>query len=269
MKSKTTAGIFALVFGGLGVHRFYLGQKGLGILYLLFVWTFIPTIIAMIDGIVFLTQDEDKFNRKYNTEYWAMQQQQQQQQHHYHHYRQPPPQYNYADTPNNPPPRPAYAEEAATPKKDPFQISADRKYADYDFTGAIQDYRRSLNVDPRQADVHFKLACLYSIHEDTDTSLYHLSQALEHGYFDFDEMEKHDHLAYLRSTPEFLAFKSNGYRIPASTPESAEPESAQPADTLELSDDLITRIERLAKLKEDGILSEDAFKREKAKILRS
>ncbi|NJB86345.1 TM2 domain-containing membrane protein YozV [Lewinella marina] len=262
MKSKTTAGIFALVFGGLGVHRFYLGQKGLGILYLLFVWTFIPTIIAMIDGIVFLTQDEDKFNRKYNTEYWAMQhaQQQQQQYHHHHHYQSSPPQ---------PPPRTAYAEEPRREKKDPFQVSADRKYADYDFEGAIQDYRRSLNVDPRQADVHFKMACLYSIHEDTDTALYHLSQALEHGYYDFDEIEKHDHLAFLRSTPDYQAFKSNGYRIPATSP--AEPAAANPVppDTLELSDDLITRIERLAKLKEDGILSEDAFRREKAKILRS
>lgn len=266
MKNKTTAGIFALVFGGLGVHRFYLGQKGLGILYLLFVWTFIPTIIAMIDGIVFLTQDEEKFNRKYNPEYWALQQTQQQ--HHYHHHYQQQPAYNYGNPPPAPPP-PRAAEAPAGPKKDPFQISADRKYADYDFEGAIQDYRRSLNVDPRQANVHFKMACLYSIHEDTDTALYHLSQSLEHGYFDFDEIEKHDHLAYLRSTPDYQAFKSNGYRIPASRETAPTPEAAEPAETLELSDDLITRIERLAKLKEDGILSEDAFKREKAKILRS
>lgn len=264
MKSKTTAGIFALVFGGLGVHRFYLGQKGLGILYLLFVWTFIPTIIAMIDGIVFLTQSEDKFNRKYNTEYWAMQQH-----HHHHHYQQQRSPYAYeADAP---PPRPGYAEEPGGPKKDPFYLSADRKYADYDFEGAILDYRRSLNVDPRQSDVHFKMACLYSIHEDTDTAIYHLSQALEHGYYDFDEIEKHDHLAYLRATPEYQAFKSNGYRIPVTGTTAAaapETEAAQP-DTLELSDVLITRIERLAKLKEDGILSEDAFRREKEKILRS
>ncbi|WP_410503629.1 TPR end-of-group domain-containing protein [Lewinella sp. IMCC34183] len=151
-------------------------------------------------------------------------------------------------------------------------MSADRKYADYDFEGAIHDYRRSLNVDPRQADVHFKLACLHSIHEDTDTAIYHLSQSLEHGFYDFDEMEKHDHLAFLRSTPEYQAFKSNGYRIPASgpspTPQREATAAAEP-DILELSDDLITRIERLARLKEEGILSEAAFQREKEKILRS
>ena len=263
MKNKTTAGIFALVFGGLGVHRFYLGQKGLGILYLLFVWTFIPTIIAMIDGIVLLTQDDDKFNRKYNPEFWAAQQHQQQQQYNYGAPPPPPPREAYAA----PPPRPA------GPRKDPFQLTADQHYANYEFDAAIRDYRRSLNVDPRQPEVHFKLACLYSIHEDTDTAIYHLSQALEHGYYDFDEIENHDHLAYLRSTPEYEAFKSNGYRVPATrTPPEAMAEKEAPGaapDTLELSDDLITQIERLAKLKEDGILSESAFQREKAKLLRS
>ncbi len=258
MKNKTTAGIFALVFGGLGVHRFYLGQIGLGILYLVFAITFIPTIIAMIDGIVFLTQDEEKFNKKYNPEFWAQQ-------------RHLEEQYGTFGPPPTRPPERVYEAEPRGAKKDPFQVSADRKYADYDFEGAIQDYRRSLHVDPRQADVHFKLACLYSIHEDTETALYHLSQSLEHGYYDFDEIERHDHLAFLRSTPDYQAFKSNGYRIPASRPApsaEAAPPPAEP-DTLELSDDLITRIERLARLKEEGILSEAAFEREKAKILRS
>ncbi|GAB2798576.1 TM2 domain-containing protein [Rhabdobacter roseus] len=66
MKNKTTAGILALFLGGLGVHRFYLGQTGLGILYLVFCWTFIPAIVALIDGIIFLTQSEASFNQKYN-----------------------------------------------------------------------------------------------------------------------------------------------------------------------------------------------------------
>lgn len=66
MKNKSTAAILAFFLGGIGIHRFYLGQGGYGVLYLLFCWTFIPAGIALIDFIIFLSMDEDKFNLKYN-----------------------------------------------------------------------------------------------------------------------------------------------------------------------------------------------------------
>ena len=34
--------------GGIGAHEFYLGNSGTGVVYLLFCWTFIPAIIALI-----------------------------------------------------------------------------------------------------------------------------------------------------------------------------------------------------------------------------
>ena len=48
-KNPTTGVLLTLFLGGLGAHRFYLGQTGLGILYLVFVWTFIPAIAALIE----------------------------------------------------------------------------------------------------------------------------------------------------------------------------------------------------------------------------
>ena len=66
MKDKTTAGLLALFLGGFGIHRFYLKQTGLGILYLVFCWTYIPAIMGAIDGIIFFTMNENKFNEKYN-----------------------------------------------------------------------------------------------------------------------------------------------------------------------------------------------------------
>ena len=66
MKSKTTAAVLAFFLGGIGIHRFYLGQGGLGIAYLVFCWTLVPAIIAFIDFIIFLTMDEENFNIKYN-----------------------------------------------------------------------------------------------------------------------------------------------------------------------------------------------------------
>jgi TM2 domain-containing membrane protein YozV len=66
MKSKSTAAILAFFLGGIGVHRFYLNQIGLGFLYLIFCWTLIPSIIAFVDFIIFLAMGEGSFNKKYN-----------------------------------------------------------------------------------------------------------------------------------------------------------------------------------------------------------
>lgn len=65
-KSKTTAGILAILLGDFGVHKFYLGQIGMGILYLLFCWTGVPGIIGIIEGIIYLTQSDAEFAAKYH-----------------------------------------------------------------------------------------------------------------------------------------------------------------------------------------------------------
>ncbi|MEI6065000.1 MAG: NINE protein [Pseudanabaena sp. ELA748] len=66
MKNKTTAILFCFFLGGIGVHKFYLGQAGLGIFYVLFCWTFIPSFIAFIEFIMLLVMSEDEFNRRFN-----------------------------------------------------------------------------------------------------------------------------------------------------------------------------------------------------------
>ncbi|MFH6994202.1 TM2 domain-containing protein [Flavobacterium sp. FlaQc-48] len=66
MKSKLTAAILAFFFGGIGIHKFYLGQSGQGILYLLFCWTFIPSIIAFFQFFGLLFMSDHSFNVKYN-----------------------------------------------------------------------------------------------------------------------------------------------------------------------------------------------------------
>ena len=66
MKSKTTAILLAFFLGGLGIHRFYLGQNGRGLLYLLFSWTGIPLVISIIDAFMLLIMSEESFTKKYN-----------------------------------------------------------------------------------------------------------------------------------------------------------------------------------------------------------
>lgn len=69
LKSKVTAGVLAILLGGLGAHKFYLGRPIQGIIYLLFCWTWIPGIIGFIEGIIYLCTNEQQFSAKYGVRY--------------------------------------------------------------------------------------------------------------------------------------------------------------------------------------------------------
>jgi TM2 domain-containing membrane protein YozV len=64
-KSKIAAGLFGIFLGGLGIHKFYLGQIGWGIVYLIFFWTFIPELVGFIEGIIYFTMSDEAFAAKY------------------------------------------------------------------------------------------------------------------------------------------------------------------------------------------------------------
>ncbi len=64
-KSNVAAGILGIFLGGLGIHKFYMGKVGMGILYLLFCWTMIPGIVGFIEGIIYLCESEEQFNEKH------------------------------------------------------------------------------------------------------------------------------------------------------------------------------------------------------------
>lgn len=66
VKSKVAAGILAILLGGIGVHKFYLGKVGTGILYLCFCWTGIPAILGLIEGIMYLCSSDENFQLKHH-----------------------------------------------------------------------------------------------------------------------------------------------------------------------------------------------------------
>lgn len=68
MKNRLVAGLLAILLGGIGIHHFYLGRMGYGILSIVFCWTGIPAIIGLVEGIIILTQTDEDFKEKYNLE---------------------------------------------------------------------------------------------------------------------------------------------------------------------------------------------------------
>jgi len=66
-KSKTTAGILGLLLGGLGVHYFYIGKPGGGLLCLLLtvVTCGLWGILTLVQCIMMLTMSQEEFDQKY------------------------------------------------------------------------------------------------------------------------------------------------------------------------------------------------------------
>lgn len=64
-KSRIATALLALFFGSLGAHRFYLGHVGLGILSIVFSWTFIPGVIGFVEFLIFILMSDEQFARKY------------------------------------------------------------------------------------------------------------------------------------------------------------------------------------------------------------
>jgi len=94
-KSKVTAGLLAILLGGFGVHKFYMGSWGWGLLYLANLFLFLPIaiflaaitvgllsplvmlsgliasaqgIVGLIEGIIYLTTSDENFAAKYPPE---------------------------------------------------------------------------------------------------------------------------------------------------------------------------------------------------------
>lgn len=252
--------------GMFGVHRFYLGQKALGVLY--FVMAFIgigvtaasdgeaplallPLAIGMIDAVLFFAMPRPDFDEKYNkTGRQAAYSRD----------------YRRYDEPaySAPPYAPGYRE---------FKRDGIKHFREFRFEDAADDFEQALALSPEDPTLHFNLACTYSMLKDADSAYYHLEKAVASGFNKLEKIRQHDALAFLRNTPRFEAFVSGGYRQQAAqlpAPEhnileedngKEEPESKAPAV------DILSQIAELGKLKELGILTDEEFTKQKKKLL--
>ncbi len=264
------AGLLAFIGGYLGLHRFYLGQVGWGIMYIFFFW--ISWLFGIIDAIVFFSMDEDEFNRRYNKEHrqeWDRSfPPQRRRQRDRRETRESRREARREPARRTPPSRPS-----KKPRNNPFRKSGIQKFKDYDYEEAIEDFNKALKVDPKDIATHFNLACAHSLMENKDKAFYHLDRAVALGFNDWDMIKTRDHLAFLRVQAEFLQFEQNGFRL-AEQLEAPKEEgdllSSQPTaePAAKPTGDLLDQLQRLADLKEKGLLTDEEFRVQKEKLLR-
>jgi len=271
MKKKKTAALLAFLFGIFGVHRFYLGEKVKGFLYLGFFMTmfiasveedapfiFFSAILGFVDAVLFFVKPSEEFDEKYNAKYL----------------RDQPRTNNRRDR--------LYESRMARETREPNQLrrrrvevepvnsfkeSGMRKFDEYDVQGAIVDFRKALNADFKDAKTHFLMACCFSINEEPEKSLFHLDKAVDFGYVDFETIHESDALAFLRTHIRFEEFVKNSYQIPRYLPEEQEEQLDMMDD--EKATNLLDQIASLGVLYEKGVLTPAEFQEQKQRLLDS
>jgi TM2 domain-containing membrane protein YozV len=64
MKNKNTYALLALFLGGFGAHKFYVGQLGQGIIYLIFAP--ITVFIGFLSGVKWFLSSDEGFDQRFN-----------------------------------------------------------------------------------------------------------------------------------------------------------------------------------------------------------
>ncbi|MGA1792857.1 MAG: TM2 domain-containing protein [Thermoplasmatota archaeon] len=67
-KSRVVYGILAILLGGLGIHKFYIGNVAHGIYYILLSCVGIGGILGLVSGILALLKSDEEFHQKYVVE---------------------------------------------------------------------------------------------------------------------------------------------------------------------------------------------------------
>lgn len=70
-RTKSTAALLAILLGGLGMHKFYMGQFWWGVIYIVFILTFIPAIIGLIEGLNYFFMSEKVFQERCGGQAWT------------------------------------------------------------------------------------------------------------------------------------------------------------------------------------------------------
>ena len=258
MKKKNVAGILALLLGIFGLHRFYLGQKALGLIHLgaffiglaisiLSPWDdpslffAIPAIVGFIDAILFFVMPQLDFDKKYNAGLvWEQQ--------------------TVPATQTL-----SYNDSLPKSQKDRYKKMGIESYRTYDYESAIKFFQKALDFNYKDPAIHFNLACCYSIIEQAENSFFHLDKAVDFGFDNFQKIHNHAALANIRTHDQFTAFVQNHYQMndillgPKEDLLSTEPT---------MNKTVLDKIASLGELRDKGFLTEEEFSMQKQRLLK-
>jgi len=134
---------------------------------------------------------------------------------------------------------------------------ARKEYKNGNSKMAIDYLLEAQKLKPNHWLILFNLALTYSDIKNKEKAFYYLDKSVANGYSHFKHIQEQPSLKFLREQPEFSEFAENGYRLPKTENKSNS------------GNDSVSKLEKLAQLKEKGVLTEEEFQKEKQKILTS
>ncbi|MEO6189700.1 MAG: NINE protein [Saprospiraceae bacterium] len=222
MKNKWIAAGLALMAGTWGVHRFYLRQPELGLLYIgikvfmsfSILGFAITTLIGFYDAFKLLMMDQNEFDQKYNSRFfrdrYGNRRQETKDQ------RKRTGKYILLDedevtTQTNS--KGIFDGLKVRKEVETLKQTGIKKLKDYDLKGAIEDFTKALDKNPNDIAIHFNLACAYSLNENAIEAFRHLDRSMALGFKEGTKILEQDELAYIRIIPVFEKFKANSFRL--------------------------------------------------------
>ena len=82
---------------------------------------------------------------------------------------------------------------------------------DYELEKAVKHLNEALKQAPKDPEIHFHLACAYSILEEGEKGFNSLKSAVHYGLKDTEKILNHDMLAFLRIQDAFEDFLNSGF----------------------------------------------------------
>ncbi len=275
-KNKVIAGILAIFFGTFGIHKLYLGRTGQFIWFIiLFIISInmnfpVTAFLGMIQGLILLFMPDTEFDKKYNRGFIAerrgpldVRREEQLKRHH-----QLPGQHPSKNNNN-------FKSAQSVVKANSLKNSGIKKYKEFDLEEAIIDFKAGLEMMPNDPALHFNLACAYSLTEQKELAFKHISLSVANGLKESERILNHEDLAFIRIQPEFETFRKNGFKqlssMSAKEPKVSESQAQDTdidAKPLELNDTLLSKLKKLAELRDSGIISDQEFDFERKKVMR-
>ena len=141
-------------------------------------------------------------------------------------------------------------------KADALVQQAIAMYNQHEYHPAIILMQQARALNPVNNSIYYNLACLYSLTHDAE-AFNALSKAIELGYTNFEKINTQRDLEWLRHHPDYNDFVKHGYKLKVKVSDHAHPPQG----------DVYEKLERLAQLKQKGVINEEEFAREKRRIL--